>query len=122
MTYINIKVLLGDVLVGKIQSITYAGVGPYNGHKLDVSRIMFDRLKMEGLFSHSYVHPAAQKLPLQIVIETDNVEVGRAPNAWLANDQEITKNFTSGDWIIVEGICIEAEAVSGVLANPLEPK
>lgn len=111
----NIKVLVGDNVIGAIQSISLLdGPPPENAmrQKLTVSRMRLDKEKMElsRLFSRNFVHTNAQRFPIQIVVEDEaQKEILRIHNAWL---DSVVSSFSTSDQILLEGVELAAESVS----------
>lgn len=112
----NIKVLVGDNVIGAIQSISLLDGPPLENamrQKLTVSRMRLDKEKMElsRLFSRNFVHTNAQRFPIQIVVEDEaQKEILRIHNAWL---ETIIASFSTENLILLEGVELAAESVSG---------
>ncbi len=64
---------------------------------------------MSEVFSRGFVHVAAQKYPVQIVIVEDKKEIQKIHNAWFTSIGYI---YTTGDWIILEEAILEAEKIA----------
>lgn len=125
-----IKVLLNNNAIGVIQSFSFLETHhdeTFRGQRLTVSRMILNKMQMEELFSRGYPHQAAQKVPVQIVVEEDNREIIRIHNAWILGDEFHLKNgypqiadqnrgfttFVSDDFVILEGITMGIEYISG---------
>ena len=118
----TILVCLNDVPVGAIQSFTlkeFKSVedGYSTNCKIEGSRMVLDKTKIAELFSRGFVHEKAQIYPIQIIVK-DDVVVTKIHNAWF---NAIDYTYTTGDWIILENLVLEAEEVTGEI-SPLEPK
>lgn len=116
----TIKILIGNRVVGAIQSFEFDDVCPiaitsdrdikeknFIGPKISASRVRFDRVKISEAFSRGYLNAKSQMYPLQIVAENEK-EVCTVQNAWISS-QDYT--YTTGDWLITDAIEFEAEKV-----------
>lgn len=107
----NISILVIDnnnQPIGAIQSLTIRDDG--NNPKLTIDRIRLDRSKLDEMFQKGYFHVASQIYPVHIVVLEDKIETIRATNVWIRG---ITSSYTSGEWVLSEGIEAECESVSG---------
>lgn len=122
-----IKILVNDKVVGAIQSIDIDETRDINFDKdesgniinsypsditnisVKATRIRFDRLRMEEVFSRGFFHVHSQKIPLQIEMDDGNVET-KIKNCWLKSDNKYT--YTTKDYIIVENAELEAESIT----------
>ena len=105
--------------IGLIQSITVSGdkLDTMDIQKVWASRMLLDRSKIADVFNRDYVIPAAQKYPIQIVIEekSDDGTIKskiRIHNAWLIGRHKNMTVFTSQECIMVEDVDMEAEYIS----------
>lgn len=108
-----ITVLIGDKVIGAIQSLDLSACIHEDaaGQKLTVSRMKLDKTKIAGLFSKDMVQAKAQFVPIQIMMEDDRKQsMLKIHNAWF---ETTGTTYTSGDWIILEGVELMAETVSG---------
>lgn len=74
---------------------------------LKISRIRLSRLQLNELFEGGVFHMISQKYPMHISILEDSVET-HIHNVWLTS---ISTSFTTGEWIVAEGVEAEAEYV-----------
>jgi hypothetical protein len=109
MTTTTIIVLFGDKPIGAIQSLTTITNDGYTNPTLKSFRMRLDKTRMSEVFSRGFVHVAAQKYPVQIVIVEDKREIQKIHNAWFTS---IEHTFTTGDWVILEEAVLEAEKIT----------
>jgi hypothetical protein len=119
MTTTNILILApNNKPIGAIQSFTMKESKTEDGQttsvKLEASRIRFDRLKLGEIFARGHFHVASQVYPVHIVTLEDKVETMRITNAWMSG---ITVSYTTDEWIIAEGVELEAESVTQVASQ-----
>lgn len=98
--------------IGAIQSLTIREDG--SNPKLTIDRMRLDRSKLEEMFQKGHLHVASQIYPVHIVVLEDKVETIRATNVWIS---EIAASYTSGEWVLSEGIEAECEKVSGTITK-----
>lgn len=116
----TIKVLIGNRVVGAIQSMDFDDVCPiaitsereivqktFVGPKITATRVRFDKVKIAEAFSRGYVNAKSQMYPLQIVGENDE-EVVTIQNCWIS---DVDYTYQSADWIITDAVEFEAEKV-----------
>lgn len=107
-TTVNIIVLFdNNEPIGAIDSLTIIEGG--SNPKLEISRMRLDRSKLEEMFQKGHLHVASQICPVHIVVLEDKVETIRATNVWIS---EIAASYTSGEWVLSEGIEAECKSVS----------
>lgn len=104
----TIQVLVGDKVVGAIQSLSVKDNSEDNYNKdLSVQRIRFNRLQIEEAFSRGFLNKNTQRFPLQIKI-IDDKKVITIQNVWISN---MTYSYTANDWVIVEYADMVAETM-----------
>lgn len=118
-----IKIKLGDKIVGAVQSITVSEFSPvnitssrgietvphpYSHITAKVSRLRFDKLRVSEAFSRGYFAVQTQVCPFDIIIDNDKTEA-TVKNVWIT---DCKNTYHTADWVIAEGIDLEAEYVS----------
>ncbi len=105
----TILVKVGNVTVGAIQSLSeLPKLDGERNPRLAISRIRFDKSRIQEAFNKGMVHKNAQRIPFQIEIQ-DGYTVTIFKNAWI---QHTTLSFTSADWVIGEGWEVICESKS----------
>lgn len=99
--------------IGAIQSFTMKETKTEDGSttsvRLEVSRIRFARTKLGEVFEHGHFHVASQIYPVHIVTLEDKIETMRITNAWISG---IAVSYITDEWIVAEGVELEAESVT----------
>src|SRR5574337_1440758 len=111
---ISIIITAGDNQpVGACESITIKEKRSENqvtSIALEIPRMRLDRTKLDDLFSRGYFHVMSQIYPLHISILEDKIETVHIHNVWLTG---IGVSFSTDEWIVAEGVELEAESIRG---------
>jgi hypothetical protein len=105
--------------IGACQSLTVKEYkaeteeGTITSVKLEVPRMRFDRSKLSETFEKGHFHVASQVYPVHIVVLEDKTETFRATNAWITG---IATTYSTGEWILAEGVELDCEDVTGTIS------
>src|SRR5574338_263435 len=116
----TIKILIGNRVVGAIQSMEFDDVCPiaitsgrevvrktFVGPKITTSRVRFDKVQIAEAFARGHIAAQTQMYPVQIVAENEE-EVCTIQNAWITSQDY---SYTTADWVITDAVEFEAERV-----------
>jgi len=118
-----IKIKIGDKVVGAVQSLTISEFSPvnitssreietiphpYSHVTAKVSRLRFDKLRVSEAFNRGFFSVQTQRYPFDIIIDDNKAET-TVKNAWIT---DCKNTYHTADWVIAEGIDLEAEYVS----------
>lgn len=111
VTCTMIRIRVGDVAVGAIQQIRIIRSSIDKNPEIWVGRARFDRDKISELFSRGFVNVQAQRLPMQIEIETkdlkdETVTTTVVSNCWI---KKVGYSYTVKDFIIIDQMDLVAE-------------
>lgn len=78
--------------------------------KLEVPRMRFVRERLGTIFSGEQFQVASQRYPVYISVLEDKIETVHLHNVWIMG---ISVSYMTDEWIIAEGIELEAEYLTG---------
>lgn len=80
--------------------------------KLEIPRMRLDRSRLSETFERGHFHVASQVYPIHITVLEDGKETIHVHNVWISG---IAAAFTTDEWIIAEGLELEAESVKTII-------
>lgn len=78
--------------------------------RLEVSRMRLSRARLKETFSDEKFLVATQTYPVHISVLEDKTETIHVHNAWISG---IAVSYATDEWILAEGLELEAEYVEG---------
>ena len=114
MTTTIIVTAPNDQAIGACQSLTIKESRTEDNRTtavhIEAPRMRFSRARLDEIFERGQFHVASQVYPIHISVLEDKTETVHIHNAWITG---IAVSYTTDEWILAEGVELEAEYVEG---------